>query len=123
MDRIYLTGMEFYGYHGVFPEENKLGQPFIIDLTLDLDLRKAGETDDLTYTVNYGNIFLKCKQIVEGKAYKLIESVAEKIAETLLVDEPLIESCTVKVMKPKAPIPGRFHSAAVEITRTREGKK
>ncbi|WAA09465.1 dihydroneopterin aldolase [Fervidibacillus albus] len=123
MDRIYLIGMQFYGYHGVFPEENKLGQSFIVDLTIELDLSKAGKTDDVADTVNYGNLFSTCKTIVEGERYKLLETVAEKIAHTVLSDEPMIQACTVKVIKPNAPIPGQFHSAAVEITRKKDERK
>jgi dihydroneopterin aldolase len=111
--------MEFYGYHGVFPEENRLGQRFAVDLTVSLDLKKAGETDDLDYSVNYGELYQVCKEIVEGKPYKLVESVAEKIACSLLQQFPLIEEVKVKVIKPDPPIPGHYRSVAVEITRGR----
>ncbi|CRK85386.1 dihydroneopterin aldolase [Neobacillus massiliamazoniensis] len=114
-----MDRMEFYGYHGVFPEENRLGQRFAVDLTVSLDLKKAGETDDLDYSVNYGELYQVCKEIVEGKPYKLVESVAEKIAGSLLQQFPLIEEVKVKVIKPDPPIPGHYRSVAVEITRGR----
>ncbi len=57
MDKIYVNKMEFYGYHGVFPEENRLGQRFIVDLSVSVDLKKAGETDQLEFSVNYGELF------------------------------------------------------------------
>lgn len=119
MDKIYVNKMEFYGYHGVFPEENRLGQRFNVDLTVSLDLKKAGTTDELEYSVNYGDLYHVCQQIVEGQPYKLVESVAEKIAETLLRDFPLLHDVTVKVIKPDPPIPGHYRSVAVEITRGR----
>nr|WP_263323918.1 dihydroneopterin aldolase [Neobacillus sp. Marseille-Q6967] len=119
MDKIYLNKMEFYGYHGVFPEETRLGQRFIVDVTAYLDLKKAGETDELEYSVNYGEIFQVCKETVEGKPYKLVESVAEHIAGTILRQFPLIVETTVKVIKPNPPIPGHYESVAVEITRSR----
>lgn len=119
MDKIYVNQMEFYGYHGVFPEENRLGQRFVVDLTVLIDLRKAGETDELKYSVNYGELFQVCKEIVEGKPYKLVEAVAEKIASSILQKFPLITETTIKVIKPDPPIPGHYKSVAVEITRSR----
>ncbi|NWQ44563.1 dihydroneopterin aldolase [Bacillus sp. EB106-08-02-XG196] len=119
MDKIFVNQMEFYGYHGVFPEETKLGQRFIVDLMVAADLKKAGESDELEYSVNYGELFQVCKEIVEGKPYKLVEAVAEKIAETVLRHFTLVSEATVKVIKPDPPIPGHYRSVAVEITRRR----
>lgn len=119
MDRIYINKMEFYGYHGALPEENVLGQRFIVDLTIELDLQAAGKTDNLKETVNYADLFFLCQKIVEGKTYQLIETVAEKIAEKILLDFPKINSCTVKLIKPNPPIAGHYESVAVEITRTK----
>jgi 7,8-dihydroneopterin aldolase/epimerase/oxygenase len=111
--------MEFYGYHGVFPEENRLGQRFIVDLIAQVDLKKAGESDELKYSVNYGEIFQVCKEIVEGAPFKLVEAVAEKIAMEILKQFTLVTETTVKVIKPDPPIPGHYQSVAVEITRRR----
>jgi len=111
--------MEFYGYHGVFQEETKLGQRFIVDLTIESDLKEAGVTDSLDYTVNYAELYTRTKTLVEGKPFKLIEALAEKITTVILNDFPSIQSCTVKVIKPNPPIPGIYHSVAVEMTRRR----
>jgi len=119
MDKIILNKMAFYGYHGVFPEETSLGQRFIIDLTVATDLKKAGETDSLEASIHYGEIYQVCKEIVEGKPYKLIEAVAEKIAAELLSSFQTISEVTVKLIKPDPPIPGHYESVAVEITRGR----
>ena len=119
MDRIYVNRMEFYGYHGVFPEENRLGQRFAVDLSVSIDLKKAGESDELEHSVNYGELYQVCKEIVEGQPYKLVEAVAEKIAASVLTGFPLISDVTVKVIKPDPPIPGHYSSVAVEITRSR----
>ncbi|MCD7036671.1 dihydroneopterin aldolase [Metabacillus sp. GX 13764] len=119
MDKIYVTGMEFYGYHGVFEEENKLGQRFKVDLTVEKDLKKAGETDDLAYSINYAELYKLCKEIMEGKPYKLVESLAEKIAGAVLEQFPEAAGTTVKIIKPDPPIPGHYQSVAVEITRRR----
>ncbi|NHM34011.1 dihydroneopterin aldolase [Neobacillus terrae] len=119
MDKIYVNKMEFYGYHGVFSEETKLGQRFRVDLTVSLDLKKAGETDELEYSVNYAELYNVCKGIVEGKPFKLVEAVAEKIAAEILGSFPMVEETKVKVIKPDPPIPGHYQSVAVEITRSR----
>lgn len=112
--------MEFYGYHGVFPEENRLGQRFIIDLVVEADLQKAGKEDNLEESINYGELFQVCKEIVEGKPLNLIEAVAEKISATILQQYTAVRSTTVKVIKPDPPIPGHYQSVAVEITRGRK---
>lgn len=119
MDKIHVNRMAFYGYHGVFPEENRLGQRFLVDLTVELELKQAGETDDLEASVNYGELYETCKQVVEGKPYKLVESVAEKIAAAILQQFSRVITCRVKVIKPDPPIPGHYESVAVEITRSR----
>ena len=119
MDKIYLNKMEFYGYHGVFPEENRLGQRFIVDLTASIDLLKAGQTDNLDYSVNYAELYQICQAIVEGSPFQLIESVAEAIASAILNQFTVIKEITVKIIKPDPPIPGHYQSVAVEITRRR----
>ncbi|WP_026593136.1 dihydroneopterin aldolase [Bacillus sp. UNC437CL72CviS29] len=119
MDKIYIHDMEFYGYHGIFPEENKLGQRFKVDLTVELDLKQAGESDNLEHSVNYGELFELCKQVVEDQTYKLVESIAENIAANILTRYVSILRCTVKVVKPDPPIPGHYRAVAVEITRER----
>jgi|SRR5690625_1664895 len=120
MDKISLNQMEFYGYHGVFQEEKKLGQRFIVDVELHTPLQTAGQTDNLNDSIDYGLVYLEIKKIVEGKVQNLIEAVAEKIATTLLRTFPALEACVVKVIKPDPPIQGHFKSVAVEIYRERE---
>ncbi len=115
-----LNRMEFYGFHGVFPEENRLGQRFAIDLTVEAELSEAGKNDDLNASVNYAELYEICRNIVEGRPFKLIEAVAEKIAAACLEQFPKIERVTVTVIKPDPPIQGHFQSVAVEITRSRQ---
>jgi 7,8-dihydroneopterin aldolase/epimerase/oxygenase len=119
LDKIYVNRMEFYGYHGVFPEETRLGQRYAVDLSVSLDLKKAGETDELEHSVNYAELYQICKEIVEGHPYKLLEAVAENIAADILARFALISEVTIKVIKPDPPIPGHYNSVAVEITRRR----
>lgn len=111
--------MKFYGYHGVFAEETKLGQRFAVDVIVETDLEKAGKSDNLEDSINYGEIYQVCKEVVEGKPFKLVEALAEKIAAEMLGHFPSIRLVTVKVIKPDPPIPGHYDSVAVEITRGR----
>lgn len=118
-DRIVLSGMRFYGYHGAYPEENRLGQGFIVDAELYADLCPAGQADALDLTVDYGKVYGAIKEIVEGRPYKLIEALAEHLAAYILQAFPVTE-VVVRVHKPKAPIPGPFDDVMVEIRRRRQ---
>lgn len=120
MDQIKLKGLSFYGYHGLFPEENRLGQIFIVDLILFVSLKKAGKTDDMKDSIDYGMAFNIVKEIVEGEPKNLIEAVAETIAEELLIQFPTLQACQVEVSKPNPPIQGHYDAVAVEIYRERE---
>lgn len=119
MDKIILKGMQFYGYHGVFLEENKLGQRFIIDLELVMPLDKPGRTDELEDTINYAEIHRLVKQITEERTYRLIEALAENIATELLQTYTSINELTVRVLKPHPPVSMIFDGVTVEINRKR----
>lgn len=118
MDYIHVNEMAFYGYHGALPEENRLGQRFKVTVSLALDLAEAGRTDALEKTVNYAEVYSICQSIVEGEPYQLIESVAEKIASTLLTEfQRKVLGVRVLLIKPDPPIQGHYASVAVEVTR------
>jgi len=119
MDKIILKGMRFYGYHGLFDEERKLGQRFHVDVDLYTSLKEAGRTDRMEASIHYGEAYEKISDIVEGTPYNLIEAVAENVAHRLLTDFETLKACTVKVIKPDPPIPGHYESVAVEIHRER----
>ena len=123
-DRILLTGMQFFGRHGVLPEEQALGARFVVDVEATLDLRAAGEHDDLTATVDYAAIFDCVRGVVEGPSLQLIEAVAERIAALLLANFAPLDAITVRVQKPGAPIPdAAVVQVAVEITRERPNNR
>jgi dihydroneopterin aldolase len=119
MDKIKLSRMAFYGYHGVFPEENKLGQQFYVDAELILSLEQAGISDDLEQTVNYAEVYSTVQVIVEQKTFRLIEALAEHIASTLLQTYTSINEITIRVVKPNPPFKIFFDGVTVEITRKR----
>lgn len=120
MDKMILHRMEYYGYHGVFEEERKLGQRFYVDLELELDLQGAGVSDDLTLTVNYAEVHFLVKKIVETKSFKLIEALAEHIASSVLDTYTVINAVTVKLTKPHPPFDIHFQGVTVELHRTRK---
>jgi dihydroneopterin aldolase len=120
MDRMMLKRMVFYGYHGVYPEENKLGQKYIVDLDLRLDLSRAAQSDDVEDTINYAEIHAVVKAIVEGAPVKLIETLTEKIASALLGTYTSIIKATVSVTKPNPPFDITFDGVTVELRRQRD---
>lgn len=111
--------MEFYGYHGVLPQERELGQRLAVDLEMLLDLTEAGRRDDLSRTVDYAKVFRLVKELVTGPSRQLLETVAEDIAAAVLERFPVAE-VVVRVKKPAAPLPGRLEYVAVEIRRGRK---
>ena len=119
MDKIILNGMVFYGFHGMSAAEQELGQRFDVDLVVRLDLSKAGVSDMLEDTVSYTHLYRAVKEIMEGPSRKLLENVAETIAEKILA-ESNVASVQVTVKKPKVPMKGSvLDYAAVEIVRER----
>ena len=111
MDKILMSNLGFYGYHGLLKEEAVLGQKFFIDIELYLDTKEAGETDDMYEVV---------KEIVENKRFNLLEALAENIASEVLEKFDLIKGIMVRVKKPEAPVPGIYDYFGVEIKRTKD---
>jgi len=118
MDKIYIKDLEVYSHHGVFQEEKNLGQRFLISLELSLSLREAGITDDLTKTVNYGELCHLVEDEFKKESYDLIEKATEKIAEFILLKYDLVQRVKVKIKKPWAPIGKPVKYAAVEMERS-----
>lgn len=120
-DLILLEGMTFFGHHGVLPAERELGQRFVVDVEMRVDLRLAGLSDDLSQTVDYGAVHALAKEITEGEPLNLIEAVAERIATAILQDHPMVETIRVRVAKPDVRLEDTVLSgSAVEILRDRE---
>ncbi len=104
-DKIILRELRFYGYHGVFEAERKIGQEFIINLEVSLPLKKAGLTDRLENSLDYAGVYDTVGAIVTGEPLLLLETLAERIAAAVLANE-LVESVEVRVRKPNPPLPG-----------------
>lgn len=118
MDNITLTGLRARANHGVFEEERRTGQVFVIDAVVYLDLTAASQSDDLDRTVHYGVLAEQIVAAVESDPVDLIETVAERVA-ALALSFPAAQRARVTIHKPNAPIPERFDDVAVTITRGR----
>lgn len=119
-DRIELTGLECFGHHGVFDFEKEQGQPFIVDVTCWMDFTTAGNSDDLSDTVDYGALALLVADVVEGPSKDLIETVATEAADKIMESFETLHAVEVTIHKPKAPIPRTFADVAVVARRSRK---
>lgn len=117
MDQIIIENLEAFGYHGVFEEEAFLGQKFLVSARLYLDTRKAGKTDELKESLDYGEVCQVIKKLVETERYQLIERLAEEIAEKLLLTFEKVRSVELTVKKPWAPVLVTMDTVAVTIKR------
>ena len=120
MDRIIIKGLKLYAFHGVNPEEKENGQDFILDISAYLPLAKAGKTDNLEDTVSYAKIIKLTRAVFTAEQYDLIEKAARKVAAEILKTFDMIESITVTLKKPDAPIKADFDYVAVEISLSRK---
>ncbi len=119
-DRITLSNMVFYGYHGAFEAEKELGQRFEVDVELVTDLSTVGQTDDLEQSINYVDVYTVVCDIVQERTYNLIEALAESIAGEILSAYSL-DQVVVRVRKPSVPMGGVIDHVEVEITRQGRG--
>lgn len=118
LDRVALRGLRGFGRHGVLPEEQVLGQPFLVDVRLGLDTRPAAKSDDVADTVDYSDLAARVVALVEGEPVRLIETLADRIAAECLA-RPRVENVEVTVHKPGAPVAVPFDDVSVTITRSR----
>lgn len=119
LDTIALRGLCARGFHGVFEHERRDGQDFITDVLLNLDAGPAGSHDDLASTANYAEVAATVERIVSGEPADLIETVALRIATSVLQEQPVVASVEVTVHKPQAPIPSDFADVSVTVRRSR----
>lgn len=116
-DQIQIHNLEVFCNHGVYREENVLGQKFLVDATLYVSTRKAGLSDELADSVNYGEISRFILDGMKKQNDKLLEKVAERLAEGILLHFPLVSRVKIEVKKPWAPIMMHIDYASVTIER------
>lgn len=119
VDKILLKNMIFYAHHGYYEAERELGQKFEVDIQLECNLKTAASSDDLKQTINYQAIYKIAKDTFENYKFKLIETVAEKIASKLLKISG-ISNVLIRVRKPHVPLNGLLDFVEIEIYRERK---
>lgn len=120
MDKIIVKGLKLFAYHGVNSEEKVDGQNFVLDITAELDTKKAQYSDNVDDTVSYAKIIKTVRAVFTEKSYDLIEAAANRVGVAVMQTYPEISRVTVLLMKPEAPIKAEFEYVAVEQTITRE---
>ncbi len=122
-DRITLTGVEAFGYHGVLESERTLGQRFVVDVVLHAEIREAGRTDDLASTIDYSQVADTIVATITGEPLNLIEALAQRIVDAIFdlasVKESRAPMIELTVHKPQAPINATFSDVSVSIVRVR----
>ena len=119
-DTIFITGVVVHARHGVMEHETEVGQRFVIDLDLSVDLSESSRTDRLADTVSYSNVVATATAAFKNTNYKLLERAAGAVAEAILVTFPRINVVKVTVHKPHAPIAAIFDDVGVVLMRYRQ---
>jgi 7,8-dihydroneopterin aldolase/epimerase/oxygenase len=120
-DSIFVSGLLIHAHHGVMPHEENVGQRFVIDLELAIDLAPACRSDKLADTASYSAIVDTATRAFTRESFQLVEAAAGVVAEALLAGFPKVSSVRVTVHKPHAPIAAIFNDVGVSILRTRHG--
>lgn len=115
MEQILVQGLQVFGYHGVYEQEKEEGQTFLVNCVMDTSFASAIHSDDVGETVDYGTVCLFIKKYFEGKAYDLLEKVADELATSIMYAFPGIEKIQIQITKPNAPIPMEFKSVGVRV--------
>jgi len=118
--RIDIAGLVLFARHGLNEAEQQLGQRFILDIELDLDLGAAAKSDRITDTVDYGEVVAIAEAAFRDKHFYLIEASAAHVAEAILAHFPRANTAKVTVKKPSAPVPAVIDHVAATVTATRK---
>lgn len=116
---IYLNGLKLYAFHGVLPQENKVGAEYTLNLRLKTDFSRASQTDDLTYTLNYAEVFQAVKAEMALPS-KLLEHVVQRIAQRLFQDFPTLTEIKIALFKQNPPMGAECEETGVESTYTKD---
>lgn len=115
-DVITIDGIEAFGYHGVFSEEKREGQTFVVDVEMETSFEEAIAHDDVAYTVDYGSVASKVAEIVQGEPVDLIETLCDRIV-TMVLSFERVAAARVTIHKPHAPISVPFGGVSVSMRR------
>lgn len=120
MDNIKINGIKTYAYHGALEAERVLGQYFITDIVMYLDLTEASGTDDLNATVHYGEAYQLVESVIRSEPVNLIEHLAEKVSRTLFDRYDRILEMDITITKPSPPIDGSYENVSITLNRKRD---
>jgi 7,8-dihydroneopterin aldolase/epimerase/oxygenase len=120
-DSIFINGLLVHAHHGVMDHEEKVGQRFMIDLELSIDLAPAGQSDKLADTASYSAIVDTATRAFTRESCRLVEAAAAQVADAVLASFPRVTAVRVTVHKPHAPIAAIFNDVGVSILRARHG--
>ncbi|MGL5575714.1 MAG: 2-amino-4-hydroxy-6-hydroxymethyldihydropteridine diphosphokinase [Sarcina sp.] len=115
MEKIVIKDFVIFGHHGVFLEEKTLGQKFVLDIILSLSVEEAAKTGNLNKSVHYGELAHKLEEKFKAESYDLIETVADRMIEFILLEYDLVDSVKIRVKKPWAPIHRNLDTVYVEM--------
>ena len=118
-DTIFITGIVIHARHGVMDHESEVGQRFVIDLELSIDLSESAHTDRLSDTVSYASVVATATAAFKNTNYKLLERAAGAVADAILSHFPRIRAVKITVHKPHAPIAAIFDDVGIMLTRSR----
>ncbi|HEY5585259.1 MAG TPA: dihydroneopterin aldolase [Ruminiclostridium sp.] len=119
MDKIIIEDLEVYAYHGVAPEEKKLGQMFVVSLEINIDLETAAQSGNLDATISYFDVCNIVKDILQSESYDLIETAAIRVIEGIFLNFDDAQAVKILLKKPWAPMGHHLKYAAVELERKR----
>ncbi len=120
-DTIFINGLVLHAYHGVMPHESKVGQPFILDLVLDIELSQAAKSDKVADTISYDQVVGTASEAFQARRYKLIEAAGAAVGDAILAIYPRVTQIRVTVRKPHAPVAAVFDDVGVTLVRARHG--
>lgn len=122
-DRIFIRDLTLHAYHGIMPHEGRVGQTFMIDLDLDIDLSEAARSDKVKDTVSYADVAQCVEKVFTGQRFRLIEAAGGAVADAVLAAFPRVLTIAVTIHKPHAPIAATFSDVGVTLVRSRAKTK
>ena len=117
---LFIDNLEVFANHGLFEEENKLGQKFIFDIECELNYKKAMISDEMTDSISYADIAEVVVTTATTNTFNLLERLAGEILKNIFTEFSQIENINLKINKPRAPIKYHFEKCGVEVNVSRE---
>ena len=117
---LFIDNLEVFANHGLFEEENRLGQKFIFDIECEFNYKKAMFSDEMTDSISYADIAEVVVKTATTNTFNLLERLAGEILKNIFTEFSQIENIKLKINKPGAPIKYHFEKCGVEVEVSRE---